>query len=86
MMLAPDKVMHVKGGMLVAIGTILILLIGRHVGAGFAVAIASIVMAWSVERYQAIRRQGTPDVDDIIAGSFPGVMLGELIEIASRLT
>ncbi|MBE7419818.1 MAG: hypothetical protein HS128_19100 [Ideonella sp.] len=81
---AHDTALHLVGGLLVAIGAVALLLIGRYVGWGAAIAVAGVLMGWGVERYQAIRREGAPSRADLVASAAPAVFLGAAIELAVR--
>ena len=84
-MFAKDKTLHLIAGTIFVFGTIVILLVARNVGAGAAVALASLGMAYGVERYQAIRKEGTPSLKDMAASAAPGVVLGLAYEALMRL-
>lgn len=79
--LARDKLVHLALGLLFAVGAAAVMVVGLLVGPGLAVALASLGMGWGVERYQAIRREGTADNLDWLASSAPGVLLGAGIEL-----
>lgn len=80
-----DKQLHLMGGAMFAAGASAVLLIGKYVGPGIAISAACLVMGWGVERYQAIRREGTPSKWDWAATSAPGVVAGALLELGLRL-
>lgn len=79
-----DKLAHLKYGLGVALFFLLMLWAGPRLGMGYTVALASVVMGWAVERYQAIRREGTPSGWDWFASSLPGVLLGLVLQLGLR--
>lgn len=76
-----DKQVHLKLGLLFAICGAADHALVIHAGPGYALMLSAVVMGWAIERYQAIRREGTPDKKDWIASSMPGVSLGAAIEL-----
>lgn len=71
MKLLEDTRMHLAGGLIVAVALVVLIEIGRRTHPALAVAIAGPLFAWGVERYQAIRRAGTPETRDLIATAVP---------------
>jgi hypothetical protein len=69
----------------VALFLLAMLLAAPRIGAGSAVAFGSLLIGWGVERYQAIRHEGTPDNKDRLASLLPGLLLGAAIEALARL-
>lgn len=66
-----DTRMHLAGGLIVAVAFVVLIEIARFAHPALAVAIAGPLFAWGVERYQAVRRAGTPDRRDLIATALP---------------
>lgn len=83
MKVSPDKRLHLVYGSGVAL--FLLALLAAPLGIGTAVAAGSVCIGWGVERYQAIRHEGTADRMDWLASSLPGVLLGAGIEVAKVL-
>lgn len=79
--LEPDKVMHLKLGLLWSVLALMMVLAGKYVGVGQAIIAGSVVNAWGVERYQAIRMEGTPCRMDMLASALPGILLGAAIAV-----
>ncbi len=84
MTIAPDKRLHLIYGAGVALFLLALLWAAPRIGAGATVAIGSVLIGWAVERYQAIRREGTPSKLDWLATSLPGLLLGGGIELWAR--
>jgi len=82
--LPADKALHLKAGALFAAGAVVMLLVARYAGPGIAVAASAVGMGWGVERYQAIRHEGTPSNADWAASAAPGVVVGVVIELVTR--
>lgn len=80
-----DKKLHLLGGLLFAAGAAAMFATARWLGPGYAIVFSSVVMGWAVERYQAIRREGTPDKLDWLCSSLPGVLAGAALEMALLL-
>lgn len=80
MKIAPDKIAHLKYGSLAALFFLIMLALGPRIGLGYTIVLASVVMGWGVERYQAIRHEGTPSKADWFASSLPGVLLGLAVQ------
>lgn len=80
-MIAADKVLHLKGGVLVAALLACVVVVAQLCGSGWAVVLGSVALAWGVERYQAIRREGVASDGDMVASALPGVLLGVAIEV-----
>lgn len=72
---APDIRMHLKLGAALALGMLADLLIALHVSGPLAMALGAVGMAWGVERYQAIRREGVASRSDMLASALPGLLL-----------
>lgn len=85
MNIAPDKLRHLKWGSAFALGIGATLMISRYVSPGVAIIVAGIVMGWAVERYQAVRHEGTPDKADWIATAMPAALLGFGVEVVRWL-
>lgn len=79
--LPADKLVHLVLGTLIAAGFSVMLLVEQYAGPGWAIAAASIGMGLGVERYQAIRHEGTPDAMDWLASSSPGTLIGLCVEL-----
>jgi hypothetical protein len=71
MTLPEETRMHLLGGLIVAVALVVLIELGRRTHPALAVAIAGPLFAWGVERYQAIRRAGTPEKRDLIATAAP---------------
>lgn len=75
-----DKLLHLKYGTLFALMTAAAMWFAVRYGIGWATAGGSVVMGWALERYQAIRREGTPSMADAAASAAPGVVLGVALQ------
>lgn len=84
MKLAPDTILHLQAGALLAFLLLGVGLLALHVTLGAAIAAGSVTLAWGVERYQAIRGEGDPSDRDLIASASPGLVLAGVIEAWSR--
>lgn len=80
-----DKRLHLLAGMLFVAGLAATLAMARWLGWGYALIASSVVMGWTVERYQAIRREGVPSAADWLCSSLPGVLAGAVLEAAQLL-
>ena len=81
MRLAPDTIVHLKAGFAAAVLLGAVVAASKAFGPGWAVAAGSLALSWGLERYQAIRREGTPSDRDLIAGALPGIVLGIAVEV-----
>lgn len=79
--LPADMQLHLKGGLLFAAGAVVVLTIAHFIGPGWAIAAAAVGMGYGVERYQAIRHEGTVSNLDWAASALPGVLVGAVIEL-----
>lgn len=62
---------HLIGNMLAA-GTLgVLILIAIYLHPALAMAACGFVFPWAIERYQAIRHEGTPSKRDIVLGAIP---------------
>lgn len=82
MRLAPDKLLHLKLGIPLAVLVAAIAYIAEGVGAGYAVAFGSVAFGIGVEVYQKIRNEGAVEVLDAVCSAAAGVALGIIIEFA----
>lgn len=71
MTIPEDTRLHLIGGLIVAVALVALLELGSRAHPALAVAVAGPLFAWGVERYQAIRRAGTPEKRDLIATALP---------------
>lgn len=76
MKLAPDKILHLRLGVLLALLLAAVILIAQHAGPGYAVAAGSLALGVGVERYQRIRREGVPSWGDAFASAAAGIVGG----------
>ena len=51
------------------------LLLAIYVSGPLALAVGAVGMGWSLERYQAIRREGVANYSDMLASALPGLLL-----------
>ena len=72
---APDKRLHLKLGTALAVGMLADLLLAIYVSGPLALAVGAVGMGWSLERYQAIRREGVANYSDMLASALPGLLL-----------
>ncbi len=73
---APDKILHLKAGALLALLLVAIVYVALHFGPGYAVAAGSIALGVGVEVYQKIRHEGTMELLDAMASAAVGVAVG----------
>jgi hypothetical protein len=74
-MIAADKVAHLKWGTAVAVGVWALLWVSTCWGMPLAVGLAGVAIAYVLERYQAIRREGTASWKDGVATALPFELL-----------
>lgn len=53
-----DLILHLKWGAAAAVGLLAAILVGIHAHPSIALLGGGAVLAWAVERYQAVRREG----------------------------
>jgi hypothetical protein len=70
-MIGADKVVHLKWGSAAAAGVLLLLWVGSLLGWPAAIALSGVAVAYTLERYQAIRREGTASWQDMVATAAP---------------
>jgi hypothetical protein len=78
-MIAPDKILHFKGGLAVAAGLGVLVLLAANGLPGTAVSVGATGLLVGVEWYQKAHDAGTPDVWDVVAGAIPSWLLGGLV-------
>lgn len=79
MVIPEDTRMHLIGGLVVSVALVALIELGRRTHPALALAIAGPLFAWGVERYQAIRRAGTPEKRDLIATALPFEVLAAVL-------
>ena len=79
--LPPDIKLHLQLGLLLALMLAGVAWLARAAGPGWAVVAGSLALAWGVERYQAIRREGVASYKDMAASAAPGLALGLAVEL-----
>jgi uncharacterized membrane protein YjjB (DUF3815 family) len=81
MRIEQDKRLHLAFGLAAALGAVAVLLIGRHVGAGAALAFASTTVGMAYERVQRIRKSGEPSKLDAAFTAAPGFVAWAVLEL-----
>jgi hypothetical protein len=79
MILAPDKRLHLYGGIATAAASAGVVELGKHFGAPLAIAAGGVALWAFVEAYQWMRGNGTPEVMDMFWGALPSVLLGVVL-------
>lgn len=64
-------ILHLQGGLIAALALVCLLAVAHYSHPALAVAVAGPLFGWGIERYQAIRREGTPDNRDILTTAAP---------------
>lgn len=77
--LASDEQMHLKLGALAALMLMLVAFVAAYVSPALAILIGGGALAWGVERYQAIRGEGTPSYRDMALSAAPSVLLAAVV-------
>ena len=72
---APDKRLHLKLGLALAVGMLADLLVAMHVSGPLALVLGALGMAIGVEMYQHVRREGVASYSDAFASALPGLLL-----------
>lgn len=73
--LPADKIKHLKGGALVALMLLAVVLLAAHVGLWAGIAAGSVAIGGGLEMYQRARKEGTPSWPDALASALPGLVL-----------
>jgi hypothetical protein len=71
-MILADKLLHLKLGALLALAIAADIALAVYVSPPLAISLGALALAWGVERYQAIRREGVASYADMAAGAVPG--------------
>ena len=71
MELQRETELHLYGGLIVAVALAVLMFIGQHWHPAAALSIGGVAFGWGIERYQAIRREGTPETRDLVATALP---------------
>ena len=81
MNIPPDKLMHLKLGVPLALLLTVLAYIAAHFGIGYSVAAGSVAFGIGVELYQKMRNEGTLDWMDAVCSAAAGVVLGVVIAL-----
>jgi VanZ family protein len=74
--LAPDKLLHLKLGVPMAIMLAVVVFVAQYAGPGFAVALGAVWLGVGVEMYQKYRNEGEASWADAAASAAAGVVAG----------
>lgn len=83
--LASDTRMHLIGGTAALAGLLLVLALWMHVHPSVALLVGGGLFAWGIERYQAIRREGTAERRDLLATWFPFMVAAAVVALVDLL-
>lgn len=79
-----DKLLHLKYGAALALLLLALSLIAIKLGPHWAIGVGGWVLAWGVERYQAIRREGTASRADMVASALPATVLAFVVWVVLK--
>lgn len=79
MMIKPDERLHLKWGTAAAVSLLAALLIGIYVHPSISLLAGGALLAWALERYQAVRREGVASVRDMGFTFAPFAVLAAIV-------